>query len=287
MDLYTPALAIGELARRTGIGVSTLRAWERRYGFPTPQRGSGGHRRYSERELSALLDVVRERRQGSTLEAALARARTQVATPPSSPFAAMRQALPTVAPVALAKPALLAVSRSIEDEATARADDAVFVGAFQRARFWRAAHARWTHLAARADLVVALAGVRATANRKNVWVLPVPVGSAIAREWVVICDSSTFTACLVGIERPGQDAVADRDRVFEALWTVEPAGVRAAASAALRIATTAAPSLAAALPPRLSEPPRVQHDTLRSATELTNRILAHLAPPAVARRTST
>src|SRR5512133_216380 len=37
---------IGELSRRTGVGVDTLRAWERRYGLLRPQRSSGGFRLY-------------------------------------------------------------------------------------------------------------------------------------------------------------------------------------------------------------------------------------------------
>ena len=39
-------LSIGGLSRVSGIGVETLRNWERRYGFPTPVRLDSGHRRY-------------------------------------------------------------------------------------------------------------------------------------------------------------------------------------------------------------------------------------------------
>jgi methanogenic corrinoid protein MtbC1 len=41
-----PWLSIGALARATGIAVETLRTWESRYGFPTPQRKPSGHRVY-------------------------------------------------------------------------------------------------------------------------------------------------------------------------------------------------------------------------------------------------
>jgi DNA-binding transcriptional MerR regulator len=40
-------MRIGELSRRTGVGVHTLRAWERRYGVITPQRTPGGTRLYA------------------------------------------------------------------------------------------------------------------------------------------------------------------------------------------------------------------------------------------------
>jgi MerR family transcriptional regulator, light-induced transcriptional regulator len=38
---------IGELARRTGVSVELLRAWEQRYGLLSPERSAGGFRLYS------------------------------------------------------------------------------------------------------------------------------------------------------------------------------------------------------------------------------------------------
>src|SRR5215212_1371779 len=75
VDLYTTGVSIGELSRRTGIGISTLRAWERRYGYPVPERLASGHRRYQEGDVEALRDALRQRRSGATLEAALGQAR--------------------------------------------------------------------------------------------------------------------------------------------------------------------------------------------------------------------
>jgi methylmalonyl-CoA mutase cobalamin-binding subunit len=40
-------LSIGALSRATGIPIETLRTWERRYGFPIPERKPSGHRVYS------------------------------------------------------------------------------------------------------------------------------------------------------------------------------------------------------------------------------------------------
>lgn len=57
-----PLVRIGELSRRTGVGVDTLRAWERRYGLLRPQRSSGGFRLYGMsdqervRAMKALID---------------------------------------------------------------------------------------------------------------------------------------------------------------------------------------------------------------------------------------
>lgn len=37
-----------------GVSPNTLRSWERRYGFPSPQRSPGGHRQYALAEIEAL-----------------------------------------------------------------------------------------------------------------------------------------------------------------------------------------------------------------------------------------
>ena len=38
----------------TGVGVATLRAWERRYGIVTPQRTEAGYRLYDDEAVRAL-----------------------------------------------------------------------------------------------------------------------------------------------------------------------------------------------------------------------------------------
>jgi DNA-binding transcriptional MerR regulator len=56
-------IRIGELSRRVGVSVHSLRAWERRYGVPTPARTSGGFRLYSaadEERLRAMCLLITE-----------------------------------------------------------------------------------------------------------------------------------------------------------------------------------------------------------------------------------
>jgi len=50
---------MGAVTRRTGIGEHTLRAWERRFGFPTPVRLSSGHRRFSHEQVRHLLKIAK------------------------------------------------------------------------------------------------------------------------------------------------------------------------------------------------------------------------------------
>lgn len=49
--------SIRVVSNRTGIPADTLRVWERRYGFPKPERTAGGSRIYSEDDIGRLMLV--------------------------------------------------------------------------------------------------------------------------------------------------------------------------------------------------------------------------------------
>ena len=51
----TKLLRIGELSRRVGVPVESLRAWERRYGLVAPSRTRGGFRLYGEDDVARVL----------------------------------------------------------------------------------------------------------------------------------------------------------------------------------------------------------------------------------------
>jgi PAS domain S-box-containing protein len=69
-------MRVGDLARRTGVGVSTLRAWERRFSFPQPLRSAAGQRLYGEADVEQIEAVVRLIGAGLKLPAAIARVAT-------------------------------------------------------------------------------------------------------------------------------------------------------------------------------------------------------------------
>lgn len=56
--------SIGRVERDTGIARDTLRVWERRYGFPDPQRSAQGERQYSQSQVAQLHRVKRLLDQG-------------------------------------------------------------------------------------------------------------------------------------------------------------------------------------------------------------------------------
>ncbi|SHJ04525.1 DNA-binding transcriptional regulator, MerR family [Malonomonas rubra DSM 5091] len=47
-------MTIQQLSQEIGIGIDTLRIWERRYGFPVPDRDARGHRSYSLQQVEEL-----------------------------------------------------------------------------------------------------------------------------------------------------------------------------------------------------------------------------------------
>src|SRR5918994_1771097 len=66
-------LRIGEFSRRTGLSIELLRAWERRYGVPTPERTESGLRLYGEADLASIEQMRAELAAGlSPAEAARA-----------------------------------------------------------------------------------------------------------------------------------------------------------------------------------------------------------------------
>jgi MerR family transcriptional regulator, light-induced transcriptional regulator len=57
-------LSIGALSTATGIPVDTIRTWERRYGFPVPERKPSGHRLYGLDLVPRLRRVAEALRRG-------------------------------------------------------------------------------------------------------------------------------------------------------------------------------------------------------------------------------
>ena len=67
----TPTFNLSAVVRETGVKPDTLRAWERRYGLPTPERTSGGHRIYSQRDIETLKWLVARQQEGLSISRAI------------------------------------------------------------------------------------------------------------------------------------------------------------------------------------------------------------------------
>ena len=79
-------LKTSEAAALLNVSPNTLRAWERRFGFPKPQRSPGKHRLYMYGEIAALRDALQE---GLSISSAVSRAREGLASDASALIGAL------------------------------------------------------------------------------------------------------------------------------------------------------------------------------------------------------
>jgi len=270
-------LTMAQLAERTGLAAGTLRMWESRHGFPSPQRQSGRHRRYTPQDVDLVREVVRMRAHGLSLTAAIDSARRASSPLPVSVFAGLRQLRPAVQPVVLSKRVLLGLTHAIEDEYCAHAAHGLLIGCFQREHFYRRAERRWLELARSAELAVALADFEAIREPPGAPAeVPIEPTQPLSREWTLVVDAPGARACLAAWEQPTQTELPDPQRRFEVLWSFEPAVVRAASGVAAELLGRLAPTIARRLPASLYEPFPDAPPELRFATSLAHRMVGYL-----------
>ncbi|MEP7090385.1 MAG: DICT sensory domain-containing protein [Nocardioidaceae bacterium] len=277
-----PGLTIGDLATRTGLAPATLRMWESRHGFPVPRRLESGHRRYDERDVELVQQVVRRRDGGSRLEVAIAGvalAHAALGDPPGAPsvYATMRKLHPGLHPQRLKKSTLLAISWAIEDECCSRSEKPMIFGSFQKERYYRAAEERWAELARVARSTFVFAGFPGEPSEvERTTFIELPKDAPMLREWAVVCDAHDYPALLTAWELPGQSTVPDKQRLFESIWTVEPSAVRDAARACAQVAQQLGHVEATPLLYELADNPPPPPVELLQATSLLNRVVAYV-----------
>ena len=84
----SPAFNLKAVLRETGLAADTLRAWERRYGLPTPQRTAGGHRLYSQYDIETIKWLIARQAEGLSISRAVDLWNEQTASG-SDPLAAL------------------------------------------------------------------------------------------------------------------------------------------------------------------------------------------------------
>lgn len=67
----TPAFNLKVVVAETGIKPDTLRAWERRYGLPQPERTQGKHRLYSQHDLETIKWLAARQDEGMSISKAV------------------------------------------------------------------------------------------------------------------------------------------------------------------------------------------------------------------------
>ena len=78
-------MKIGDLASEAGVSVSTLRAWEDRYGLLRPARTEGGHRIYADDDLRRIRATQALVAAGATVASAARRVTQDPGAAPATP----------------------------------------------------------------------------------------------------------------------------------------------------------------------------------------------------------
>lgn len=114
-----PIYPVRAVQAKTGLKPDTLRAWERRYGIPSPERTPGGHRLYSERDIATLQWLIAQLDEGMRISAAVALWR-KIADQGEDPLSAS----PAAEPDGLTVPTALAHIRAAWLDACVSFDEA-------------------------------------------------------------------------------------------------------------------------------------------------------------------
>ena len=268
-------LTIREVAARSGVPAGTLRMWEERYGFPSPQRLPSGHRRYSEDQVDEVRAVIAARETGLSLPAAIARVSGAPHERRESLYGLLRLRRPELPPELIPKPRMVALTHAIEDECLSRAHAPVLIGSFQRERFFRSEEPRWRGFAQTASVAVAFADFETNARTKPLQI-HVNRDHQLNREWAIVCFAPGASAALAGWEPPGQDDIPDAERTFEAIWTVDPELVYEAADAAAHLTEAESPEIAKKIRDGLGPRPAPSGPEVRGVAALARRMVSYV-----------
>jgi len=271
-------LSTAQLARQTGVSAGTLRAWEARYGFPEPIRVGGGHHSYGAQDVGAVAEVVRLRREGLSMTAAILRARAAQNARETSIYAALRRRRPDLQAFITSKRSLLELTRAIEDAHCAYAGSGVLIGSFQREHHYRQSERRWQSFSRTLSLTVALADFdELRVPGRGVAEVPVERDHQLSREWTLIVNSGSAKACLAAWELPEANELPDSLRRFEVVWSFDPVVVHDATLAAAGLLETLAPEIGRSLSRDFAAPPPASPPELRFAVELAARTFGYMA----------
>ncbi len=95
----TPIYNLKAVVQETTLKPDTLRAWERRYGLPAPQRTDSGHRLYSQNDIELLKWLMARQEEGMSISRAVELWR-QLESEKNSPLQTAQMVAPSTLPFA-------------------------------------------------------------------------------------------------------------------------------------------------------------------------------------------
>jgi methanogenic corrinoid protein MtbC1 len=100
-----PAYNLKAVLQETNLAADTLRAWERRYGLPMPQRTAGGHRLYSQYDIETIKWLLARQVEGLSISRAVDSWNEKIASG-SDPLAGIASSALTSIPTTLVNSSL-------------------------------------------------------------------------------------------------------------------------------------------------------------------------------------
>ncbi len=79
-----PVFNVKAMVHQTGVAAATLRAWERRYGIPSPPRTGSGYRLYSARDVAIIRWLKAQIESGMSISQAVSLLHSQIGQPGTS-----------------------------------------------------------------------------------------------------------------------------------------------------------------------------------------------------------
>lgn len=271
-NIHPADLTISAVATRTGVTISVLQDWERRFDFPHPTPLSREPQRYSADDVTTIREMLQQRGLGLSLEASIAVAQQERLyrnqdKDERSLFNGIRRTRPDLPVHVFTRRTMLAISHAIEDECITGADRPVLTASFQTTRAFATAFHRWETFLSASDEATVFANFAAIRRVGGCLEVPIPRGDPLTCEWSVVCDA-TAAGLLVGCERP--------DHRWDVIWGVNAEVVRLATEIGQRLVAIHAPGLRTHRPLPPLDTTGSQDDEIDRNAALTSRIISYL-----------
>jgi signal transduction histidine kinase len=172
-------------------------------------------------------------------------------------FDRLRELRPDLPVLRATKATMAASSHLIETLVHQHADRCLLVSGFQHGRHWAAERDRYLELAGENDVIAVFAGREPLGADVDHVGLRLRTGDPLAQEWFVLALGPGLAITLCGLDGTAHSAaqapVLEADRLFEVVWSVQPAVAAVAAEVVLEAVRRSAPEQARAVAVRLSE----------------------------------
>lgn len=193
-------------------------------------------------------------------------------------FDRLRVAAPDLTVMSVTKSTLVATSHLIETLVYDHRERCVLVSGFQHGRNWAAERDRYLALAGEHDVIAVFAGRQPPAGLELDQIgLRLRTGDPLAQEWFVLAVGPGLAITLCGLDGDAHTAgpapTREADRLFEVVWSVDPAVAAVAAQVVVEAVERAAPDQAGAVADQLARAGR-RPPTPAEAARATDTLLA-------------